>query len=137
MNAGRDLDIRIAKIMGLKNIGWWLSGEMRYGEEHIAAVVPYYSTDIAAAFTLAEHLGCAFRLVRCVGGWRCTFDDTVWKEGQGWDAKALHDKSQAVFVSEAFAETAPLAICLAALKVKEEQCPHGSSKPHDKSRMTC
>jgi len=108
---GREMDALIAeKVMGLRLD--WEFAEYQNGEPTVPTLrdkydeigmLPLYSTDISAAWTIVEKLcgeyGCDVVKV-CKrdpdlghGEWSCNF-------GRGW---------------EAFGETAPLAICRAAL----------------------
>jgi hypothetical protein len=128
--AGRDLDALVAeKVMGFyvlpeKEIPGCDLGSTKLFCGKEPGIVPRwghmdrvkrYSTEIAAAWEIVLKKGC-FHLVRLVGGsFRCTFDDTRWAEGPSlWDDEVY--ESLPICVHEAIAETAPLAICLAALK---------------------
>jgi hypothetical protein len=125
--AGRELDALVAeKVMGWKyrqsspdpkkhfcreygnDAGWWLKPSMTPGAKHWACATcsppPAYSTDIAAAWEVTEKLAEDFMLVYAVAhaGWRARFE-----HAEGW------------WKGEAYADTAPLAICRAALAALE------------------
>jgi hypothetical protein len=94
MEAGRELDQRVA----IEVMGWTLyAGNRNYRQS--GEPVPDYSTDIAAAWLVVEAL-LARGIYVCVeyasGRWNC------------WAGTV-----------NVHAETAPLAICLAALKATE------------------
>lgn len=107
--AGRVLDGVVAKrVMGLQNVGWWLSGEMRHGPQHRAEIVPYYSTDIAAAWEVVEKM----MLREDVPG----FEINVFKhEGVTHYCVEFGACWKGCIYAEVEADTAPLAICRAAL----------------------
>ena len=110
MKAGRDMDALVAeKVMGDTDAYYLPLGE---GELNVAARVPRYSTDIAAAWQVVEKFGYSpsIHVFRSHGGkWGCKIslssDPNVDAEYFG------------------FAETAPLAICLAALKKAGVEVP--------------
>ena len=98
MEAGRELDALVAeKVMGAKVV--------------FVENVPYYSTDIAAAWEVVNHLLCH--------GWdekyffRLHYDNVDL-----WDASFYKESSSDGGGPDVWgtADTAPLAICLAALK---------------------
>jgi hypothetical protein len=115
MEAGRELDALVAeKVMGIKayrvnqdmevftNRRQFLDkGDYWYTPSKDAThALPYYSTDIAAAWLVVEKMrGPDFRLNKD-GDWVCCFGGTITFCGEG--------------------DTAPLAICLAALKAVSE-----------------
>lgn len=125
MEAGRELDALVAeKVMGyevfrsdhaeyVQGRDWADPGEPLYypdGIERQAATVPEYSTDIAAAWPIAQKLGLA--LVPQSDG-----------DGFRWLATDVHavNYSNVITVepkdgTEYSADTAPHAICLAALR---------------------
>lgn len=119
MNAGRELDALIAeKVMGRKNIRF---ENTIYGQIHQSDVtpefpdliakgvkrirIPHYSTDISAAWDVVEKIKFkfdnTFHLVATSNGWSVFWDH----EDEGPGANGYVE-----------AETAPHAICLAALK---------------------
>ena len=97
MQPGRELDALIAeKVMGqntrgLSGCGSWGCGCSSDPYPHL----PKYSEDIAAAWRVVEKLD-------------GTYEPVIERHGPGWTA--WFDSNQA------WADTAPLAICLAALK---------------------
>jgi hypothetical protein len=115
LGAGRDLDREIAE----KVMGWewteldWANPEHRHlvpGGIPQQITVPHYSSDIAAAFAVLSAVsakGYQWALANSEEG----FD--VWI-----GRKAVDDL---VAFPDVRAETAPLAICLAALKAMEEK----------------
>lgn len=97
--AGRELDALVAaKVMGWQPNPGWLTAERH---------IPSYSTDIAVAWQIAE----AMRLAAipeeewASGGWRAAQEPF---NAPGWYERDVNDWE--------WAETAPLAICRAALK---------------------
>lgn len=123
MNPGRELDALIAeKVMGWKNIKgelYWLAG---LSDRGIAEDVPYYSTDIAAAWevfekikTLKNNLSIQIsgtsdcpNLLSVVIRWYIYVAD--WENGDVMRF-SVHESQL----------TAPHAICLAALKAIENK----------------
>lgn len=111
MKPGRELDALIAeKVMGLKNIRLANDGRsdyLCYGKPDSifleGKIVPAYSTDISAAWLVVEKMqdnDWAFILDNMedfIGNWQAHFE----KDKSGWSADS---------------ESAPHAICLAALK---------------------
>lgn len=116
MNAGRELDALVAeKVMGWSGIDkkWdyetnesFLGGKTPDWDGRQFYEVPHYSTDIAAAWLVVEKLR--------TPNWEFQLDHTrfmIWHcriETTAGEGSASSDSSQG--------ETAPLAICLAALK---------------------
>lgn len=102
MNAGRELDALVAeKVMGLQikrfPDGTWLMHNGQSGTELF-----HYSTDIAAAWEV----------------WKRISPSILYKLGTGYEVyQSARDYEDGIHL--AHADTAPLAICLAALKVKE------------------
>lgn len=103
LKPGRELDALVAeKVMGedLSPLGTLHGREIPY-------VPPHYSTDIAAAWQVMEHITAQKR------------DDFGW-----FDLRFVNDRWKATFITGAYYEardhieapTAPHAICLAALK---------------------
>lgn len=110
MKPGRELDALVAE----RVMGWT---DIKFGEEKTAGLLegfgqppsnsgriafPNYSTDISAAWEILEEF-CLTHLTHGVNGWCCII-------GRQIDETTVHS-------TEAKAETAPHAICLAALKV--------------------
>lgn len=116
MKPGRELDALVAK----KVMGWtkhrraagedvdysfnWVPPEFR-GDVAYWRPLPRYSEDIAAAWVVVSKLPCAHLAVE-------------WRDGRGWEAWfAIWDSvKQDADVYEGLGDTAPHAICLAALK---------------------
>lgn len=141
MKPSRELDLEIAnKVMGLKNVHWNDHTIDEEGSEHIGGMyrnalvyqpyddcpnlfveVPLYSSDMTAAWEIVEklktidpniyHLSRALKLeLRYQGsrhGWNASFD--LENDHAGDDITYWHAES----------ESPTLAICLAALKTKE------------------
>lgn len=105
MEAGRELDALVAeKVMGLTPVEWsgW-EGDLSlvYGDQETGGIVPRYSTDIGAAWEVVEKL----KQDRTVHLWSVPSGYMV--QMTGVNAKMLEVIGQA--------DTAPLAICRAAL----------------------
>ena len=104
MEAGRELDALVAeKIFGFVDLGPLQFAGLRYQKPTTDGVVvlgrlPYYSTDIAAAWQVVEKYRCGFKLefVDLYRRWYCEF--------------TINENLQS-----ALAETSPHAICRAAL----------------------
>lgn len=126
MNSGRELDALVAeKVMGFKKVqhfdrevthespeGCLIYADFLPAPE--AMKIPSYSTDIAAAWEIVEKLPLLIELQS--PGAPCN-DNEYENNSNEWKAEAratIHDRS--VF---ARAATAPHVICLAALKVIE------------------
>ncbi len=117
--AGRDTDALIAEqVMGriiyrgpvpqndlqiLEDGGSWI-GVPGFGLQPITETCPSYSTDIAAAFQVAEAMNTHFGMQLSLDMWG---GDPWWAE--------FADRSY-IYGAQSIAETAPLAICRAALK---------------------
>lgn len=122
---GRELDSLVAeKVMGFR---WWRSSqtgrraifpddkvqpwfkEVASGDESFCSdhdwAVPHYSTDIAAAWTVVKKLG--------DDGWSMNLE---WKGSDRSYANTAEVSFSRSFVAHAVADTAPLAICLAAIR---------------------
>jgi hypothetical protein len=110
----RELDALVARHVFGHDVRYWeaYQGNERpsYWDETDGCAVPAYSYDIAAAWQVVEKLapsepwaGVHFNLYRCAHGYQATFEGGA--DGEEWKA-------------EECADTAPLAICLAALKAK-------------------
>lgn len=136
--AGRELDALIA----VKLLGWakaeydghcmigpplsdsrihWAAEWDSYGCPHW---MPHYSTEIAAAWEVVEKMGMPFRIMK---SW-----DLIGGKGEGWAVSWCKDGECECFMgdidglcpqgNEIWAETAPLAICRAALiRHKQEE----------------
>lgn len=105
MNASRELDATIAE----KVMGWTLRGEHPifgspvYATGHSDTLLPKFSTDIAAAWTVVEQIKAEWIVTMEI-------DEHVTRVGFGKNyASTPIEFSQS-------AKTTPLAICLAALK---------------------
>lgn len=122
MEAGRELDALIAeRVMGLNPVknsnpynmiftrrrDWVDMDDYYYeGEDdgyHFVDEVPHYSTDIAAAWKVVEHMK--------ADGWQCHMRG--WVNSNDWQCGFVHPGGQ---MSWNTADTAPLAICCAALR---------------------
>lgn len=105
--AGRELDARVAeKVMGWKpetfeGQPWWRDAE---GCPWASCEVPRYSTSIAAAWQVVEKLG-GYALMERMS------TSGLWLVAFGTSGARTN--------SESYGETAPLAICLAALAAME------------------
>lgn len=122
MKPGRELDAIIAeKVMGFELIRtnlyqrkYWiyaldLKEEDSINNPNSPLEIPYYSTDIKHAWEIVEHLISKslyqniikpeFELIQIDTGWNCTFNKTR--------------------INFCYAQTAALAICIAALEFKE------------------
>ena len=110
MDAGRELDALVAeKVMGyIPSIPPDPEGMLRPGKEY-PVVAPHYSTDIAAAWPLADIIRKrwpAFQLhADAVYGWRFSSDDDY----VSYDGSVIPD-------AEVYHDSMPLLLCLAALK---------------------
>jgi hypothetical protein len=108
MDAGRELDRLIAeRVMGdtQDEHGGWISsdGNTRY---HGDGGPMEYSTDIAAAWRVADHMTAEWLGVRVVT-WNDVAQASILKQA---------DHDEVIVVCSAEAPTAPHAICLAALR---------------------
>lgn len=106
LKPGRELDALVAeKVMGWKRslTGFWFPPDLHPNANIIGHEIPHYSTDTGAAWEVVEKFP-HFYLFRWIAGgpmpgqWECRFSDT-------------DDGTKIVW-----ADTAPHAICLAALK---------------------
>jgi len=117
MEAGREMDALVAELMG------WESQYIEYGGsagEYVWVLpdgkwqhepdVPEYSTDIAAAWLVVEKFLPHFR-IEC-------FEDSVNTDEKGWHCDIWTVRGHACAEG---CDTAPLAICRAALKAIEEE----------------
>ncbi len=96
MKAGRELDALIAeKVMDDMLAGIRLDGSPMFDD------IPHYSTQIADAWLVVEKL-------------KEEFDFDISYSKQGWTMYVYNDTYSGIY-----ADTAPLAICLAALKAVE------------------
>ena len=101
MEAGRELDALIAeKVMDDMLAGIRLDGSPMFDD------IPHYSTQIADAWLVVEKLGKSFDVSRC----------RKFQEIEAWFWEASFHNGP-----DAQADTAPLAICLAALKAVEDK----------------
>jgi len=103
--AGRELDALISEdVLGIPC--FYHDESENYIGEHSDMPIPHYSTDIAAAWEVWEHL---------VGhGW--TIGLEYMKTAQGMQYRCDLHATKTGDVVDVFAPEAPLAICLAALK---------------------
>lgn len=134
MKPGRELDALVAeKVMGVEVArGVQCSYECGFKNDDMGIAasrlealgwvthypIPYYSTDIAAAWEVVEHIGV---------GWSLTLArySSISSAGHGWlacFAKSIHpaDSTKSYYpdvVAHGLADTAPHALCLAALRV--------------------
>jgi len=104
--AGRELDARVARdVMGWQRDTpdsiWW-----RVGERLIEA--PPFSTDIGAAWQMVEHMRRRRRFVQIT----CPVGDEIAVDIEGPNGETLESS---------WAESAPLAICRAALKTAADR----------------
>lgn len=122
MKPGRELDALVAeKVMGLtvRSEGRYHVGPCFSEEGHHEDIVPYYSTGIAAAWEVVEHFNetmpktWAFSLFGSGNDWHVEIDSN--------DGRFLQN-GPSIQVFE-HAETAPHAICLAALKSVGVEAP--------------
>ena len=129
MPAGREMDALIAeKIMGYTLSELSLPAYPKYklfdiesGEfSGYVKEVPHYSTDIAAAWEVVKRMPIPFKLEKC---WEKAYQ--IGPEGWSacWctdaDCEGCNENSRCTNGDDAWAETAPLAICRAALKALE------------------
>lgn len=115
MEAGREMDAMVAeRVMGLEvNVAFPTLYDTKMNTIHRYAEIPHYSTDNNAAWEVVEKLrgrGIAVTVstLGTMNHQACAY--TIW-----------HEVSSAT----TWAESAPLAICKAALKAVQEQ-EHGS-----------
>ena len=116
MKAGRELDALIAeKVMGLsvhKRRIPSILDDFYYIKHHLSALedclVPHYSTKIADAWLVVEEMQAE--------GWFGSVNITSWKT-MPWNVRfwSEHNEKKGYYSTD----TAPLAICLAALKAIE------------------
>ena len=129
MTAGRECDALVAeKVMGYTLSELSLPAYPKYklfdiesGEfSGYVKEVPHYSTDIAAAWEVVKRMPIPFKLEKC---WEKAYQ--IGPEGWSacWctdaDCEGCNENSRCTNGDDAWAETAPLAICGAALKALE------------------
>ena len=129
MTAGRECDALVAeKVMGYTLSELSLPAYPKYklfdiesGEfSGYVKEVPHYSTDIAAAWEVVKRMPIPFKLEKC---WEKAYQ--IGPEGWSacWctdaDCEGCNENSRCTNGDDAWAETAPLAICRAALKALE------------------
>ena len=129
MPAGRECDALVAeKVMGYTLSELSLPAYPKYklfdiesGEfSGYVKEVPHYSTDIAAAWEVVKRMPIPFKLEKC---WEKAYQ--IGPEGWSacWctdaDCEGCNENSRCTNGDDAWAETAPLAICRCALKVME------------------
>ena len=126
MPAGREMDVLIAeKVMGYTLSELSLPAYPKYklfdiesGEfSGYVKEVPHYSTNLAAAWEVVKRMPIPFKLEKC---WEKAYQ--IGPEGWSacWctdaDCEGCNENSRCTNGDDAWAETAPLAICRAALK---------------------
>ena len=129
MPAGRECDALVAeKVMGYTLSELSLPAYPKYklfdiesGEfSGYVKEVPHYSTDIADAWEVVKRMPIPFKLEKC---WEKAYQ--IGPEGWSacWctdaDCEGCNENSRCTNGDDAWAETAPLAICRCALKVME------------------
>lgn len=111
MKPGRELDALVAeKVMGIKLPTALIYRPCDVPDPKVLddIILPHFSTDIAAAWEVVEKMkSFQLNLSNGNGYWACFFKDNT-KNGE-WSCPTT--------ITYESAETAPLAICLAALKV--------------------
>jgi hypothetical protein len=121
MQESRELDAEIAeKLFGWTDIAWMdnvhgVRGVAPRAFLGTAQIVPRYSSDIAAAFLVVEKM----RERRVLINLGQLFNEVsdMWGSGTCWLANAhVYGSDSQVDHFQAVADTAPLAICLAALQ---------------------
>ena len=127
MTAGRECDALVAeKVMGYTLSELSLPAYPKYklfdiesGEfSGYVKEVPHYSTDIADAWEVVKRMPIPFKLEKC---WEKAYQ--IGPEGWSacWctdaDCEGCNENSRCTNGDDAWAETAPLAICRCALKV--------------------
>ena len=121
MPAGREMDVLIAEnIMGytLSELSLPAYPKYKLFDSGYVKEVPHYSTDIAAAWEVVERMPIPFKLEKC---WEKAYQ--IGPEGWSacWctdaDCEGCNENSRCTNGDDAWAETAPLAICRCALKV--------------------
>ena len=127
MPAGREMDVLIAeKVMGYTLSELSLPAYPKYklfdiesGEfSGYVKEVPHYSTDIVDAWEVVKRMPIPFKLEKC---WEKAYQ--IGPEGWSacWctdaDCEGCNENSRCTNGDDAWAETAPLAICRCALKV--------------------
>ena len=127
MPAGREMDALLAeKVMGYTLSELSLPAYPKYklfdiesGEfSGYVKEVPHYSTDIAASWEVVKRMPIPFKLEKC---WEKAYQ--IGPEGWSacWctdaDCEGCNENSRCTNGDDAWAETAPLAICRYALKV--------------------
>lgn len=115
LKAGRELDALIAyKVMGFDIDAAAVGDAREYCWDHNTIGecfrIPYYSTEIASAWQVFCKLGPAWQI--------CQTDPGGWEEEFRWWCFLPNEYGEG---SATMAPTAPLAICLAALKAMEER----------------
>lgn len=127
LDQDRALDQRIAEIMGFQLVrtGYEMPGYLqgRMPGEPLLRALPHYATNIAAAWEVADKLGLGLCRVDVYSGQGSVGDSQRF----AW-AAFQHDilcseeeflcgtRQEEIFEDMTLADTAPLAICLAALK---------------------
>lgn len=121
MKAGRELDILIAEnVMKLTRVTETdIFADLNTGPHFPALVLPKYSTDIAAAWEVVEHFSGRYtKIILSKHAGRGYFL-SIYSDG---DQKGDQTQSGFAFPYQG-AETAPHAICLAALRAVGYELP--------------
>jgi hypothetical protein len=114
MKAGRELDALVAeKVIGLTDF-YWLSGELHHEARYKQLLVPHYSTNISDAWQVVEKLDHNVTLEK-FNTFTLDFNNAKQIEKYEYRATAWCDGHRGISYEE---ETAPLVICLSALKAK-------------------
>jgi hypothetical protein len=115
MQPGRELDELVAKMLGWSNIDWhfdrvypgrtWIGGNPHGDGDRYVEEVPFFSTDIAAAWQVVEKLR------------EKSFAMTISTMGPRQQTSAFCIYEGRKITDHCWGDTAAHAICLAALKV--------------------
>lgn len=109
MEAGREMDALVSeKVMEREVSSYWVSGvDIKYEslKNHLGRRLAHYSTDIAAAWEVVEKL-------------HLIIGESVGSDGSHWYCTDKWDDQEATV--EVCADSAPLAICRAALMAQKE-----------------
>ena len=109
LEAGREMDVAIQRDI-FKTKVWFRKGKPTtylHETDDYDGIIPHYSTDIAAAWLVVEKMRLRYRVDICA------YVATGWKAIDGVTVKVY---STDIENFEVNADTAPLAICRAALK---------------------
>ena len=128
MQAGREMDCQIAlRAMGWTEAGWdcdmhEYNGVPGNGANGVLYIVPNYSTEISAAWQVIEKMPMPLELAKSYEkvyesgpiGWQ-----VCWCPNEMNQCEGCNDDCRCTSGNDVWAETAPLAICKAALKTLE------------------